>query len=173
MKKLVFAVACILLLLVSCGPKEEDQKKVTAVEVEPSAITLTVGENTSMKVKVTPADAEYLSVEWSSSNESVAQINRAGTLKAIAPGRATVTATIDGVKGTCSVTVVENATPVSGIKVSPTQITIGKGATETVTATVEPADAANKSVGWTTSDASVATVEDGVVTDDDGLLSLA
>ena len=164
MKKLIFAAVCFLLTLASCGPKEEEQKKVTSVEVDPSAITLTVGENASMKVNVKPADAEYLTVEWTSSNESVAQINKAGTLKAIAPGTATITATVEGVKGTCSVTVVENATPVSGIKVSPTQITLGKGASETITATIEPADAANKSVGWSTSNASVAIVEDGVVT---------
>ncbi len=164
MKKLILAIACIAMVLVSCTPKEEEQKKVKTVEVDPSSITLTVGENTSLKVKVKPEDAEYLAVEWSSDNESVANINKAGTLKAIAPGSATVTATIDGVKGSCSVTVVENATPVSGIKVTPSSITLGKGATETLTATVEPADAANKNVAWSTSDAKVATVDGGVVT---------
>ena len=164
MKKLILAIACIALVLVSCTPKEEEQKKVKTVEVDPSSITLTVGDNIALKVKVKPEDAEYLSVEWSSDDESVAQINRAGTLKAVAPGSATVTATIDGVKGSCSVTVVENATPVSGIKVTPSSVTLGKGATETITATVEPADAANKNVAWSTSDAKVATVDGGVVT---------
>ena len=164
MKKLISAIACIALVVVSCTSKEEEQKKVKAVEVDPSSITLTVGENTSLKVKVKPEDAEYLSVEWSCDNESVAQINRAGTMKAIAPGSATVTATINGVKGSCSVTVVENATPVSGIKVAPSSVTLGKGATEIITATIEPADAANKNVVWSTSDAKVATVEEGVVT---------
>lgn len=164
MRKALFSAACILLAFVSCTPKEEEQKKITAVEVDPSDITVTVGENTRLKVNVQPADATYLTVEWSSSDETVAQINKVGTLKAIAPGSATVTATVEGVKGTCNVTVVENATPVSGITVNPTQVTIGKGATATITATVEPADAANKSVAWSTSNASVATVEDGIVT---------
>ena len=86
MKKLILAIACIALVLVSCTPKEEEQKKVKTVEVDPSSITLTVGDNTALKVKVKPEDAEYLSVEWSSDDESVAQINRAGTLKAVAPG---------------------------------------------------------------------------------------
>ena len=154
----------IALAAVSCGPKEEEQKKVTGLQVDPSSASMIVGDRLSLNVTVTPADAEYLFVEWSSSDEAVARINKAGTLTAVAPGSATITATLDGVMGTCSVTVVENATPVSGITVSPTAITLGKGATETITATVEPADAANKSVSWSTSDASVATVENGVVT---------
>ena len=162
MKRFV-AAASLLLLLFGCNQPQE-QKKITKVEVDPSSVTLTVGELLSMKVNVTPQDATFTAVEWTSGNEAVAQINKAGTLKAIAPGSTTITATVDGVSGTCSVTVTENVTPVSGIKLSPTSLTIGLGDTETLTATVEPADAANKNVVWSSSDPSVATVEGGVVT---------
>ena len=96
MRKALFSAACILLAFVSCTHKEEEQKKITAVEVDPPVITVTVGENTRLTVNVQPADATYLTVEWSSSDETVAQINKVGTLKAIAPGSATVTATVEG-----------------------------------------------------------------------------
>ena len=162
--KLFAASACLLLVLFGCTPREDDEVKVTGVMVDPSSVTILEGEKMPLKVIVTPSDAKYLYAEWSSSDESVAKINKAGTLKGIKEGSVIITATVNGVQGTCSVTVVENRTPVTGIKLSTTSLTLGKSATATITATVEPADAANKSVSWSTSDATVAIVENGVVT---------
>ncbi|MBQ9529271.1 MAG: Ig domain-containing protein [Bacteroidales bacterium] len=161
--KLLVVSVCFL-LLAGCSPKEDGQKKVTGVAVDPPSVTITEGEMLSLKVDVTPQDAHWLYAEWSSSDETVAQINKVGTLKAIKEGSATITATVDGVQGTCSVTVVINQTPVSGISLSAESLTIGKGATETLTATIEPADAANKNVIWSSSDSKIATVDGGVVT---------
>lgn len=161
--KLLVASVCFL-LLAGCSPKEDGQKKVTGVAVDPPSVTITEGEMLPLKVNVTPQDAHWLYAEWSSTDETVAQINKAGTLKAIKEGSATITATVDGVQGTCSVTVVINQTPVSGISLSAESLTIGKGATETLTATIEPADAANKNIIWSSSDSKVATVDGGVVT---------
>ena len=148
------AAASLLLLLSGCNTPQE-QKKITKVEVDPASITIKVGEMHSMKVNVTPQDATYTAVEWSSGNEAVAQINKAGTLKAIAPGNTTVTATVDGVSGSCSVTVTENVTSVSGIKLSSEELTMSVGDKATLVATVEPADAANKAVTWSSTDAQV------------------
>ncbi len=53
---------------------------------------------------------------------------------------------------------------VSGVTLSHTNVTIAKGSTVTLTPIVAPATATNKTVTWSTSDASVATVANGVVT---------
>lgn len=53
---------------------------------------------------------------------------------------------------------------VTGVTLNTTATTITKGNTTTLTATVSPNDAYDKSVTWSTSDSSVATVSDGVVT---------
>ena len=53
---------------------------------------------------------------------------------------------------------------VTGVSLSPTSAVLTVGGTTTLTATVAPANATNKSVTWTTSNASVATVANGVVT---------
>ncbi|MBQ1168108.1 MAG: Ig-like domain-containing protein [Bacteroidales bacterium] len=151
-------------MVAGCSPKEDGQIKVTGVAVDPPSVTITEGEMLPLKVIVTPQDAHWLYAEWSSADETVAQINKAGTLKAIKEGSVTITATVDGVQGTCSVTVVKNQTPVSGISLSAESLTIGKGATETLTATIEPAEAANKNIVWSSSDSKVATVDGGVVT---------
>ncbi len=154
---------CAVLIL-SCGPREEASEKISAVEVDPPVVNIMEGGRLSLKVNVQPEGASWLYAEWSSSDEAVAQVNKAGTLKAIAPGTVTVTATVNGVSGSCSVTVTENVTPVSGIILSATSLNMGKGTTETLTATIEPADAADKQLTWTSSDNSVATVEEGRVT---------
>ena len=55
--------------------------------------------------------------------------------------------------------------PVTGITLNTTTASLEVGKTTTLTATVEPSDATNKSVTWTSSDTSVATVApDGTVT---------
>ncbi|GAB1857219.1 hypothetical protein MHTCC0001_20550 [Flavobacteriaceae bacterium MHTCC 0001] len=53
---------------------------------------------------------------------------------------------------------------VTGISVSPTSTSIEVGTSATITATVSPNNATNKSVNWSTSDSNIATVSNGVVT---------
>ena len=53
---------------------------------------------------------------------------------------------------------------VTGVTLDPTELTLTVGDKETLTATVAPADATNKSVTWESDNTSVATVADGVVT---------
>lgn len=53
---------------------------------------------------------------------------------------------------------------VSGVSVSPTTLTLNKGESSQLTATVSPSNATNKSVTWSTNNSSVATVNNGLVT---------
>lgn len=62
------------------------------------------------------------------------------------------------------VSVTVNAVPVQSISVSPTSYTLTVGGTVQLTATINPVTATNKNVSWSTSAASVATVNDGLVT---------
>ncbi len=70
------------------------------------------------------------------------------------------TSTFDNV----TVTTISNVA-VTGVTVSPTSTTLTAGGTQQLTATIAPANATNKSVTWTTNNASVATVSNsGLVT---------
>ena len=67
---------------------------------------------------------------------------------------------------TVTFTIIEPSSDVAvtGVTLDKTELSLTAGATETLTATVTPADATNKAVTWTTDKAEVATVENGVVT---------
>ena len=77
---------------------------------------------------------------------------------------AKVNGTSIGKYGVTKIEVYGYANPVTGVTLSPTTATLTVGETETLTAIVAPENAKDKSVTWTTSNASVATVANGVVT---------
>ena len=56
------------------------------------------------------------------------------------------------------------AVPVTGVTLNKTTLTLTAGDSETLTATVAPSNATNKAVTWSTSNAAVATVNNGIVT---------
>ena len=116
-----------------------------------------------MTATVNPEDATDKSVTWSSSDRLVATVNK-GVVTAVGAGEATITAkTADGGHtATCKVTVTSNA--VESVSLDKTELKLEKGQTGNITATVNPEDATDKSVTWSSSDRLVATVNKGVVT---------
>lgn len=163
-KRLFLCSLACLGILAACSPKEENDGAIKKVTVVPSEVTLAEGATESLSVSVEPSSASYTVISWESSDKSVATISKKGTLTAVAPGSATITATIDGVSGTCKVTVTQNTTAVTGVSLSETSLKLGINEEQTLTATVKPEDAANKNVTWTSSDEKIATVKDGLVT---------
>ena len=116
---------------------------------------------------VSPSDADYKELSWSSSNTDVATVSPTGLVTAVADGTCKITcATMDGsgVKATCTVTV-ELYHPVTGISLDKEAYTL-HAIDETVqlTATIQPENATNKNVTWSSSDENVCKVVDGLVT---------
>ncbi|WP_315302861.1 leucine-rich repeat protein [Tannerella forsythia] len=144
---------------------------VTGVTVAPATLTLEVGQTGALTATVAPATATNKAVTWTSSAPAIATVDASGTVKGIAPGTATITVkTADGGKtATCAVTVKAAAAPavkVTGITLNYSAITVN-GDLERVQliATVAPATATDQSLTWTSSDASVASVDGaGLVT---------
>ncbi len=104
-------------------------------------------------------------ITWETSNAAVATVAD-GVVTAVAAGEATITAKAGELTATCKVTVNEegSAPVLSGIALNKTTASVKKGATVTLTVTGTPAGAALPTIEWTTSDAAIATVENGVVT---------
>ncbi len=138
--------------------------KPTGITLSKTSTTILEGETDSVKATITPSGASA-AVSWSSSDPSVATVTN-GTIKGISKGSATITAKVtDSIKATVSVTVKENTNIVkpTGVTVSPTTLKLTSGESGTLTATVAPSNATDKSVTWTSSDPKVATVADGTV----------
>ncbi len=143
----------------------------TGVALSPETLTVKLGETEDLDVTITPANVTNKSIIWRSSNPSVATINN-GTIIPQRVGTTTISATtlVGRKTATAEVTIVEAGGPVvvvdpTGVSVSPATATIEVGETSSLTATVAPANASNKSVTWSSSDVAIATVSSsGVVT---------
>ncbi len=142
------------------GPIEIEVVEETGVTLSDKAVTVLEGESVKVSATVTPSDATYKTVKWTSSDETVATV-AGGRITGVTPGTATITATTqNGLTATVKVTVKVNTNIVKpdGITLSDKEVTITVNNTASVTATVTPSNATDKTVTWTSSDETVAKV---------------
>ena len=143
----------------------EKDIEVESVELNKTEAELVVGETFRLEATVLPEEASGLTVTWSSSASEIVSVDDEGNVSALSEGKATITAEAGGVKATCDVTVSSASIPVESVTVSEESIEIKIGETFTLTATVLPENAEDKTVTWSSSDNAIATVsDDGVVT---------
>lgn len=129
----------------------------TGVTISAASNSCTVGSTVTLTAKVTPDKASQ-SVTWTSDNTSVATVSSSGVVTSKAVGRATITAkTANGKTATYSVTV--TPVEVTSVVINAASKELAQGATFTLRATVSPANATDKSVTWTSSNANVAAVD--------------
>ena len=151
----------------TCGNKEAScvvnvlPIVVEEISFNKTSVSLKAGETVTLTATVKPDDATDKTVTWSTSDASVATVND-GVVTAKKVGTATITAKAGDKSATCEITVV--ATPVTAVTLNKTYVSLKAGETVTLTATVKPDDATDKTVTWGSSDESVAKVENGIVT---------
>ncbi len=163
-KRSVWFLSVICLLLLAACEKEPQAVKVTGISVNPTSLSLVEGETGSLTATVSPSDADDKTVIWDSSDKSVASVVN-GKVTALKAGSANITAkSVDGgFTASCSVSVSAKTVDVASISLSKEELTLKEGDSETITATVKPDDATDKTVTWTSSDPSVATVDGGKI----------
>ncbi|MCM1055919.1 MAG: Ig-like domain-containing protein [Bacteroides sp.] len=132
---------------------------VTGITLNKTELALVKGDTAALTATVAPETATDSTVVWSSSDTDVVTVDEEGTVTAIGAGTATVTAaskSTPAVKAICEVAV---TVPVTGVTLNKTELALKKGETETLTATVAPTDASDKTLDWASSDSTVATVD--------------
>ena len=88
-----------------------------------------------------------------------------GKVTAIDSGNATITAMAGDKTATCAVMVAPSVIEVSSIELNRTSLNLAEGESETITATVKPENATNKTVKWKSDKPDIASVdENGKVT---------
>lgn len=149
---------------VTVAPRRAD-----AITLDRDAVYLSLENGTPVSLAVTsePADAT-LDLSWSSSDEAVAAVAD-GVITPVAAGTAVITVTdsYSGRTASCAVTVVEQAVYVSAIGFDQGAVQLSLGITDTAVQppALEPYDATETTITWTSSDEAVAAVNaDGVVT---------
>lgn len=141
---------------------------VTGVTLTPDTLSIEEGKTAELTATISPANATTQQHSWASENGKIAKaygetLNTA-KVTAIGVGKTTITYTIGGKEASCEVTVTPRTISVESITLNKPQLSLVKGATETLTATVLPTTATDKTVIWESGDTAVATVKDGIVT---------
>ncbi|ADL50967.1 Ig-like domain-containing protein [Clostridium cellulovorans] len=131
---------------------------VTGITVSSTSSYVKMGGTLALTSTIAPTTATIKTITWSSSNEAVAKVSTTGVVTPVAPGTVTITAkTTDG-----GFTASKNLEVIYGV----TTITLDKttailkvgGSDISLIPTVNPTTATYKSVTWTSSNPTVATV---------------
>lgn len=136
---------------------------VTELRMDNRSVTVDTGEDIQLTATILPYDADNKSIVWSSDNPDVADVNGKGVVTGVKAGQTVIRATSEdeGISDFCVVTVNQ---PVTGVSLSKSELSFGKiGDAEQLVASVQPADATNKELNWSSSDESVAIVSNGRV----------
>lgn len=141
--------------------------EVTSITLDKSNIEVKEGETATLTATIHPDNATDKNVTWSSSDSKIASITN-GVVTGISVGTATITATSsNGKKANCIVSVISDGpviVEVTSISLISKEVTMKEGDVYTLTATVYPENATDKTVKWISSDPEIVSVNNGVVT---------
>ncbi len=156
------AIIMVVFFCVGCNKHEDEVILVSSVMVSPENLTLEVGGASQLKANVLPESANNKLVLWKSEDESIATIDEAGNITALKVGIVTISATAQdgsGVTGKCVLTINNATVLVNAVVITPASADMQIGGTLELVHNVMPNDATNKDVLWSSSDESVATVD--------------
>lgn len=163
MKKLT-AILFATLVVLGLGSCYQECNNVlpqpTALTLNPTVVTLKVGDTQQLTATVEPTDQNY-TVTFTSDNEQIATVDANGLVKAVAEGTANITAKVGNLTAK-SVITVSNSAPDVTLTVNKPTLTIEKGKTAQIDYTVTPA---NTRVTFVSDKTNIATVNaTGLVT---------
>ena len=128
------------------------------VTLSAKTVNMFKGTSKTLKASITPKDATYKGIQWLSSDNKIATVSSKGVVKAVKVGTVYITAKAmdgSGKYARCRITIKQ---PVTSIKLSAATLNITEGSSKTLTTTVAPASATNKTISWASSNTKIATV---------------
>ncbi len=149
---------------IKCSCQVTVLQRSESISLDAESAFLYIGDKKQLTATILPADASNQKVVWSSSDDTIASVDQEGLVTALKVGKVQITATAEegALKAVCEV---EVAAFVSGIKFDKNELELYNGDTYTLQATILPEDANNKTLSWSSSSPTVATVdENGMIT---------
>ena len=134
---------------------------ISGAGVSAGKLSVKKGASAQLTAIVNPSNATDRTVAWKSSNTAVATVAN-GKVTGVKAGTATITAKAGSKTAAVTVTVTDGVVPVSSVKITGAtsgKLSVAKGASKQLGATVGPDDATYKTVTWTSSNTAVATVD--------------
>ena len=158
--KATITVSCVANSAIKATCEVNVYARCTGVELSATNVQLYVGESFTLTANTLPLATTDGQIEWSVSNESVIKRNADGSIIAIGAGTAEVIAksTDGGHIAKCTVTV-KAIVMAESVTLNMQSLTMYVGDTKTLTATVLPEDATDKSLQWTSTNNNVVTVD--------------
>ena len=141
-------------------------KQIESLNFNADNVSVKKGKTLQLMVEVTPTELSNEKLTWTSSDPSVVSVDSNGVVKGLKEGTATITVTSsNGKTATCVVTVTTDTIPVESITLNPEDMDLVIGDTAQISATVNPSNATDRDIVWTSSNNNIATVNNnGVVT---------
>lgn len=131
----------------------------TSIEIDFESIELVKDKTKQLSAIVLPADADSSEYSWNSSNSNIVSVSPTGLITANSSGEAYIIATLiadNTIIDSCKVNVIQ---PVTSIALNTKEKTLNVGETYTLYVTVNPNDADNKNIIWTSENPEMASIE--------------
>lgn len=151
------------------GQQEQQEVKVTGISLDQTSITLEEEQSVSLRATIAPENATNKRYTWASDNEDVAIVNGLGKVRALTAGDAHITVTSEEnsqISATCTVhvTAKDRTVHVSSVQIKHATedlangLSLNKGESDVLIAEVNPSNATNRNVTWSSSHEEVASI---------------
>lgn len=141
------------------------RERISSMKLSHEEYRLGIDKSFTLSIIVENETATNQEFRWVSSNSSIASVNKNGKVTGHKLGFATITAYAQDGSGQDASCEVEIVRPVSRVTLDRSYLTMLVGEVKELKAKIEPANATYKAAIWTSSDSSVAMVdEDGMIT---------
>lgn len=134
---------------------------VDSVTLEPESIEIIHGDNAFLVATIYPTDATNKNISWASTDNSIASIDTDGKVVGVSPGTTEISVTTEDVQRTAVSSITVNPILVTGVTIADNIDSIQVGESWQLTATINPDNASDKSVLWSSSNADIASVDQG------------
>lgn len=138
-------------------------KKLTGISLNKTELSLKLDTEETLTVIFNPEYAENKNIKWSSSNTKIAKVSN-GKITPVKPGKVEIKAVSEdgNYEAVCQVTIL--SPPIESIKFAQAKQSVALGSIVTLKTISTPTDTAINNPIWTSSDETVATIKDGVLT---------